>query len=153
MDLQDIEYSMDRVTFIHGDVATVPLPFETFDLIIACSSIEHIGIEGRYGSTKLVDGDLAVMRRLAHSLAPQGRLVLTVPVGRDAVFKPVHRVYGETRLPMLLRGYSVLCEEYWAKEVDNRWHCCSAVRALQVQGSPQFYALGCFVLFPSRSES
>jgi len=56
-------------TMIIGDILTVDLP--KFDLIVACSTLEHVGLAGRYGATTMIeDGDLQAMRRLYDALAP-----------------------------------------------------------------------------------
>jgi hypothetical protein len=74
--------------------------------------------------------------------------VVTIPVGRDGVFSPYHRVYGDERLPRLLERFTVELEQYWAKPRDNRWAPVQRGTALGQQGSPSFYALGLFVLKP-----
>ena len=116
--------------------------------IFNCSTIEHFGLAGRYGSTPNEDADLVAMERLAGLLRRDGSMVLTVPVGHDAVFSPYHRVYGEERLPRLLERFTIEREQYCAKPNDNRWATVERGTALEQQGSPSFYALGLFVLKP-----
>lgn len=137
---------------IIGDVLTVELP--TFDLIVACSTLEHIGLAGRYGVTDMVkDGDLQAMRRLYAALNPGGLLILTLPVGRDHVHAPMHRVYGGDRLDTLLYGFEVLSSMFWRK-VGGVWSLCSkaeACSAVSVSVSERdwqgcLYALGGWVL-------
>jgi len=53
------------------------------------------------------DGDLDAMGILRELLAPGGRMILTIPVGRDQICGPYHRIYGEDRLPRLLDGFGV----------------------------------------------
>src|SRR5207245_201498 len=82
-------------TAARGDVLTIPFPSDSFDVILNCSTVEHVGIAGRYGVTEsAADGDLAAMTRLRRWLKPGGVMLLTVPVGHDAVFAPLTRVYG-----------------------------------------------------------
>src|SRR5262249_31113967 len=66
-----------------------------FATVINCSTVEHVGLPGRYGSPDVADGDLQAMQRL-HALmrGPGARMVMTIPVGVDGVFAPAHRVYG-----------------------------------------------------------
>ncbi|MFQ5911136.1 MAG: DUF268 domain-containing protein, partial [Thermoplasmata archaeon] len=140
--------------FLQGDILSVPLHKGTFDLIINCSSIEHVGLAGRYGVGEgRPEGDLVAMERMHELIMPGGIMLLTVPVGQDAVFPPWHRVYGEERLPRLLHGYVVEREAFWTKDESNRWQCCDrgvalAVRPLTNPRDPvqSVYALGCFVL-------
>jgi SAM-dependent methyltransferase len=139
------EFEHPRVRFLQADVLTYDFGDETFDQIINCSSVEHVGLGGRYGSSDASDGDLDAMAVLRRTLAPEGCMILTAPVGRDLVAAPLHRVYGEERLPRLLDGFSVVEEQYWCKR-DDRWEQADRSRALNVAGSESFYALGLFVL-------
>lgn len=146
VDMRDIEYQMERVTFLQGDFNELDLGNKRFDIIINCSTLEHIGLGGRYGSSEKADGDVLAMGRLRSLLAPSGAMILTIPVGQDAVFRPFHRIYGEIRLPILLENYLIQEEEYWSKDKDRLWKRCSRAKALEVAGSEKFYALGLFVL-------
>jgi len=140
--------------FVIGDILKMDLAPGCLDLVINCSTIEHVGLVGRYGVTESrPDGDLEAMKRL-HELMKKGAvMLLTIPVGRDAIFAPLCRVYGERRLPELLRGFSVDEDDYWIKDKDNRWYPCDRETALRFRasvttwdGSRDIYALGCFVL-------
>jgi glycosyltransferase involved in cell wall biosynthesis len=156
VDLREIwrPYRMPGLCSLRGDVLTLPLAEAGFDLVISCSTVEHVGLVGRYGVVEASsDGDLEAMARLRLLLKPGGRMLLTVPVGRDAVFPPLTRVYGETRLPHLLRGYDVEREAYWIKDAENRWTPCDRGTALTFEASAgswdplqNAYALAGFVL-------
>jgi len=73
-------------------------------------------------------------------------MILTIPVGQDQVYSPLHRVYGEERLPKLLRGWEVLREEYWAKDENNCWNQVDMSEALTTKPKGFYYCLGLFVL-------
>jgi hypothetical protein len=138
------DYRHERVEFRQGDILDRPLEGESFDQILNCSSVEHVGLAGRYDSTDVPDGDLQAMAIMRETLAPVGRMVLTVPVGRDLVCSPLHRIYGPERLPRLLDGYTVQEEQYWRK--DDVWEPTDRETALATAGSESFYSLGLFVL-------
>jgi SAM-dependent methyltransferase len=137
-----------------GDLLELELPIGGFDLILNCSSVEHVGLTGRYGvAVKEMDGDIAAMQKMRQLLKPSGKMLLTVPCGQDAVIAPWHRVYGPERLPKLLQGYSIEDQVYWAKRQDNRWYPSDRERALAYLPTSHptsayrcSYALGCFVL-------
>ena len=143
-----------NVEFRLGDFLELALPKSHFDLVINCSSIEHVGIAGRYGITaERSDGDIEVMNRFAQVLKPGGLLLMTAPCGQDTVMAPWCRVYGMERLPRLLAPFQLQKEEYWSKDADNRWVSTSREKALgypprQDATNPHgcSYALGCFVL-------
>ena len=124
MDLEPVNWPYDHseVRFLRGDILKLPLPKQHFDLVINCSTVEHVGLAGRYGVTEnRSEGDLEAMSRLQELLKPGGVMLLTIPVGQDAVFEPLCRVYGTRRLPRLLEHYKVEKEEYWVKDSQNRW--------------------------------
>jgi glycosyltransferase involved in cell wall biosynthesis len=151
------------VTFKLVDVLEECFSPNYFDLIIVCSTIEHIGLPNRYQSP-IPEGDLIVMEKLHDAIEPDGmllltlpigldavfapyhRVLLTLPIGLDAVFAPCHRVYGEVRLPRLLKGWSIIEEIYWIKQPSNQWLSVSRQEALAQPGSNTHYGLGCFVL-------
>ena len=143
-----------NVSFLQADLLKADLPAESFDVILNCSSVEHVGLSGRYGiAAEETNGDLQAMGRFRELLKPTGIMLMTVPCGRDAVIAPWHRVYGEERLPKLLEGFDAADECFWVKRKDNRWHWCNRETAVAFEptGHPTeaarcSYALGCFVL-------
>jgi hypothetical protein len=154
LDAERFPWKHPNVDFVCGDLLKVDLPDQHFDLILNCSSVEHVGLQGRYGvATEETDGDLQAMRRFRELMKPGGRMLMTIPCGQDAAIIPWHRVYGAQRLPKLLTGYAIEQEEFWMKQRDNRWYLCRRDEALAVmpKGHPTdptlcSYALGCFVL-------
>ena len=141
----EAEFGHPRVRAVQADVLTFDFGERRYDQIINCSSIEHVGLGGRYGSSDAPDGDLEAMALMRRTLAPGGRMILTVPVGRDLVAAPLHRIYGAERLPRLLQGFAPVEEQYWHKD-GGLWRQVERGWALEVAGSESFYAIGLFVL-------
>ena len=145
----------DRLSFKAQDVNALLPDDQRFDVVLMISTIEHVGLPGRYN---IRDGDadldLAAMRHIAELLERGGSLILTTPVGVDTVFPGLHRVYGKDRLPKLLASYAVEEETYWRKcPTTYNWQEVTRDEALAVKPvskgrSPQLnsYALGCFRL-------
>lgn len=153
VDLQPVHwtYVHRHLCFIRGDISEVPLPKENFDLVINCSTVEHVGLAGRYGvAANRLDGDLEAMNRLRNLMRLHGVMLLTIPVGKDSNFAPLHRVYGAKRLPRLLDGYAVEREQYWVKNNRNQWVLSDKQAALAREPQPRLYGLGCFVLRRAR---
>lgn len=147
-------YVHKRLHFIQGDILDVALPSKHFDLVINCSTVEHVGLAGRYGTTEnKPDGDLEAMRCIRNLMKPGGIMLLTIPAGQDAIYPPWHRVYGNERLPKLLEGYCIEKESFSVKDKQNRWQMVEREVALNFKtmaGSwnplQNIYALACFVL-------
>lgn len=132
-------------TLIRGDFNQVDLDSD-FDVVVACSSIEHFGLSGRYGSPEDPSGDLKAVQRILSHMVPGGLLILTVPVGRDATHKPWHRVYGRERLPKLLQGFEIVDQRCLSKEPWGPWREVSQDVALDYPVDIKRYALGQWIL-------
>jgi SAM-dependent methyltransferase len=143
-----------KVDFLCADLLKADLRACSFDVIMNCSAVEHVGLRGRYGvAVEESDGDLEAMRKFRELLKPSGKMLMTIPCGKDAAIAPWHRVYGKKRLPKLLEGFTVQEEEYWTKPSANRWQMSSKESALTYEptGHPTdptlcSYSIGCFVL-------
>ena len=153
VDLMPAQFDLvyQDVEFRESDVMDLSESEHAFDLVINCSTIEHVGLGGRYGSGEDADGDLAAMGKLRRLMKPDSRMVLTLPVGLDAVFAPFHRVYGEERLARLFEGFDVAEEDYLRKDERNTWFECSRQEATSDIGTERYYALGLMVLTKAAS--
>jgi hypothetical protein len=74
---------------------------------ISYSSFEHDGL-GRYGDPLDPDGDIKAMKEAHKFLKENGILFLGVPLGQDCIVWNAHRIYGEKRLPLLLKGWKLI---------------------------------------------
>lgn len=150
--LEQIQPQHPNLVFILGDVLTVKIGGK-FDWVLNISTVEHCGLAGRYGvAVHDTDADLKAMEILKALLKPQGKMLLTIPVGLDTVVGHWHRVYGKRRLPRLLKGYKVLHQAFWAKSGDaDTFQSVSKLTGLStepIKNPPRgnYYALGVFTL-------
>ena len=74
------------------------------DVAISFSSFEHDGL-GRYGDPLNPNGDLEAMQTARNFLKDDGYMLFGVPQGKDCLVWNAHRIYGDIRLPLLLRGW------------------------------------------------
>jgi hypothetical protein len=146
VDLNDtITTELQGFRFIRGDFNQIEL-LPGFDVIVACSAIEHFGLAGRYGSKADPDADIKGMTKIRSLLSSRGQAFITVPIGSDALHNPWHRVYGKERLPLLLNGFTVQESRFWTKRPWGPWHETTLVHALDHPVDLRRYALGQFVL-------
>ncbi len=98
---------------------------ERFEAVLSISSYEHDGL-GRYGDPINPNADLEAMEKVRGILKPGGLLFLAVPVGIDHIYWNAHRVYGNLRLPLLLKEWSLLFSAGYSpknlKVFSNGWH-------------------------------
>lgn len=138
-------YLLPDAEWRQGDALEMEMP-EKADLLLNCSTIEHVGLPDSYGNAAVEDGDLRMMNKLQEWMLPQGMHLCTVPVGVDAVYPGKHRVYGEKRLPRLLNGWHVEHSQYWCKNSENQWENTPQDIALRNESQPGLYGLGLFIL-------
>ncbi len=124
-----VEYN--RLTYDHPRVqtltpeqlhaATTASPDLMFDVVYSVSSFDHDGL-GRYGDPLCPDCDLVAMdsvrtlllRTRQHDESHASpRLILTLPVGPDAVAWNLMRRYGPKRLPLMLEGWKTVERIGW----------------------------------------
>lgn len=78
LETEQFPFEPDRIEYVQGDFNELEIEPGSFDQIINCSSIEHVGLAGRYGSADDPDGDLRAMEKMARVLKPDGNMVLTI---------------------------------------------------------------------------
>ncbi len=140
-------FILPNLRFLRGDLLSLQLQPGSFDLVMNCSTVEHSGITGRYEITQEdEDADLKAMQHLRSLMKPTATHLITIPVGQDAVWRPLHRIYGLERLPKLLAGYRVALAGAWVKDRYNRWEKSDLEVALKRPTAPQVYGLGTFAL-------
>lgn len=85
VDLAPVEVPGLRV--VGADVRELPFDDRSFDVCFCISTLEHVGRDNtQYGLEAEDDpgGQVAALRELARVVAPDGRLLLTVPTGEAA---------------------------------------------------------------------
>ncbi len=100
MDVNPYPYRHPNLRVVRGDALRVPFASGTFAVVLAISTIEHVGI-GHYGDPLAEAGDCVAVREVARVLAPGGRALITVPFGQ-ALTDDWKRVYDPSRLRDLL---------------------------------------------------
>jgi len=135
-----------RVRFVEGDIRKTGIPDRQFDVITCISTLEHIGLPGRYGITDADPcGERSAMTEMHRLLKPGGKLILTVPFGQYAML-PLNRVYTYADIMNLKGPLHVVTEEFYCIDRDGLYLPATAQEAstadLRLDG---YYALGCFV--------
>ncbi|PJA01482.1 hypothetical protein COX74_02500, partial [bacterium (Candidatus Gribaldobacteria) CG_4_10_14_0_2_um_filter_41_16] len=85
------------IIFKQGDIRQTDYPNDYFDLIACISTLEHIGLSGRYNSDDDPDGDKKAMLEIKRIIKPGGILLATVPYGARDVL-PINKLYNKSRI-------------------------------------------------------
>ena len=141
--------------FVRSDVRKTPFADRAFDVVTAVSTIEHIGLSGRYGSDEDSDGDRHAMEEIGRVTKPGGSILLTVPYGQSAIFRPWHRVYGSVQLQSLIKGLEVVKASFFVPDEHGLYRKVDQGRASSFLASAQVkrgrfleysYGLACLAL-------
>lgn len=142
------------VRYVRGDIREHPLPEKYFEVVIALSTVEHIGLVF-YGNEKYdAKGDVQALRGIHRALKPEGRLILTVPFGVRAETK-WYRVYDLKALQELLSlsGFHGEKVNFWIQE-GLRWVPASWQKAQQIDSvTNKVKAVACVVARPAAARS
>lgn len=125
--------------FLICDICKSNLPSSQYDIAIALSTIEHVGL-GWYSDPRGDTYDFMAIEEIYRLLKPGGQLLMTVPFGQSAR-TPVHRIYNSESLRHLLRNFTVVKAEYGIKTDGRTWVAPVAEEiAAQQRHDPASYA-------------
>jgi SAM-dependent methyltransferase len=111
IDLNSKPIKNEAVKFSVGDIRQTAYADNYFDIVSCISTLEHIGVTGRYGSDYDEQGDLKAVMEMARILKPSGTLLVTVPYGSKDVL-PLNKLYNKERIAGLFKGFSSVEVEY-----------------------------------------
>lgn len=93
VDYRPLNVNLPGLTTISGDILCLPFDSDSLSSVSSLHVVEHIGL-GRYGDSLDPMGSSKAARELERVLKPQGRLFLSVPIGRPRVCFNAHRVFS-----------------------------------------------------------
>lgn len=132
--------------YVVGDIRKTNWPSSFFDWITIISTIEHIGVPGRFGSSDDPGGDRSAIDEMRRILKADGSILMTVPYGRPKLMKPWCRVYGKSTLKDLIEPMTIKYAEYYWRPGKGSWCPVSEEIAGNVEADPLNYALALLVL-------
>lgn len=134
VDNREFRFEHPNFHFLQEDIRHSSFPDNFFDVAYAVSTLEHIGIAGRYGVREEdPEGDLRAVMETERLLRPGGTLVITVPYGQAAIVRPFNRVYDRARLQRLIGAWLVKDEAYWLLNDQGRWQMVSEELAAKTE--------------------
>ncbi len=151
VDLYTLNYNKQAkvkgINQVLGDIRNTEFEDNTFDYITCISTLEHIGVEGRYGVKKDSKGDLKAMKEIYRILKPGGRLLVTIPYGAEDVL-PINKLYNRERTQKLFEGYKLVSEKYL--KYNKKYKLWLNVREKEAVDTiwqrDKWYSIGLFVL-------
>lgn len=110
VDVRPCPEAHPRMKFCKADIMKVPFKKESFDCVIAVSTIEHVGL-GAYQDPVCKNGDIVAMKEIHRILKNRGKLLLTVPFASRPLLS-WERIYDLRRLNRLTNGFLIEKDEY-----------------------------------------
>lgn len=137
-----------------GDIRSTSYEENYFDAVIAVSTLEHIGVAGRYGISGEDElGDFKAMREIFRILKPGGKVLVTVPYGIGKSL-PLNRLYNAERINGIFNNFKIIKSTYFRfKQTYKMWFEVPESLAGQNDWDCEpWYALACFSAIKPKSE-
>jgi SAM-dependent methyltransferase len=141
-------FALPGVRSVVADLRALPFEEGAFDVTLCISTLEHIGMDNRVydaGATSDESGDLTALRELGRVTKPGGRLLVTVPGGREESFG-WHRQYSPEGFGALVESAGLRPVELGYFAHDGAWRPADADELANFtygQGAPAAAALIC----------
>jgi SAM-dependent methyltransferase len=103
VDVRPIDLQWEGFTFKRGLITDLPFADGSVNSLSSLHVIEHIGL-GRYGDPVDPEGSWKAARELTRVLAPEGRLLIGVPTGRERVCFDAHRIFDPATIRDMFAG-------------------------------------------------
>lgn len=118
IDVRNFLYKHPNFNFIQGNITT--LKDMKFDIVTLVSTLEHIGIKGRYGISDNDDhADYETIYSLWDNLSYEGTLILTVPFAEVGKQFGINRIYDDKRVDRLFKGMFRITEKVYYERYDD----------------------------------
>lgn len=151
IDTQKYKKKHPNFNFIQCDVRWLPFLSNIFPVVIAVSTIEHIGV-GYYGDFNDSEGDKKALKEILRVLRDSGKILITLPYGKGCITS-MHRVYNDSALRRLIRDLDVKVEEEYFIKHKLTWVKSFQPEAESIDSSHEVRAVVCLNLSKSNLKS
>lgn len=107
LDYRPLQARLSGLTCGSGNLVALSQPDASIRSLSCLHVVEHVGL-GRYGDPLDPEGDHKALGELQRVLAPQGRLYLSLPVGRERVCFNAHRVFDPQTIIASMKSVRLL---------------------------------------------
>jgi len=134
VDIRLIDVKLKNLTVVNASLLHLPYKENSIESISCLSVIEHIGL-GRYGDEIDPDGWKKACKELQRVLAKNGKLYLSVPIGKPRVCFNAHRVFSPGAIVSIFdrlklkefdvvddEGNFIMCQNI--NDFDNQDYAC-----------------------------
>lgn len=111
IDIRPYNFKADNFEFMIMDISKSKLT--PFDCITCISTLEHIGIGGRYGVKTNKSADAKAVQNI---MSMTNKAIFTMPFGKSKTIEPYTRIYNKDDLWYLFGGYGKTTMEFYRHE-------------------------------------
>ena len=134
IDFREFKYRHPNFHLILEDIRQTSFADNYFDAVYAVSTLEHIGLSGRYGLSKEdIDGDRKAVQEIFRITRNKGTFLCTVPWGKSKIIKPLQRVYDKKGLERLFDNFQKAEVLYYTQKGDGYWDLETEDKAINVE--------------------
>ena len=137
IDYRPLRAKVDGLTTVAGDLSALPFTDGSVHSLSCLHVVEHVGL-GRYGDPLDPQGSVKAAQELVRVLAPGGRLLLSMPVGRERVQFNAHRIFAPATVLSMFDKLK-LVDFAMVDDEGGFW-----IHASPAQASNREYACGMF---------
>lgn len=121
------------ISYVYGDLRSIPFPGEHFDAVACISTLEHIGLDNTLLYTRdaamkenAPDSHLVALKEMRRVLRPGGSLFLSVPFGRRDVRSWI-QIFDAAAISRLIEAFAPcsVCELYFRYHPEQGWRLSS----------------------------
>lgn len=129
IDIRDYDTKGLPIKFVKEDIRNPVFEADFFDIVLAVSTIEHVGLDWYSNTWMHEDGDVAAMRQIFRILKPGGIAIVTVDAGMKG--EPWFRVYNMETIKKLTEGWKICVLQWFQKGAGSNpaWQECSGEEA------------------------
>jgi len=151
IDINEFKFRHKNFHFLKQDIREATFPDGFFDCIYAVSTMEHIGLKGRYDvAEEDLDGDLRAVENILRIIKPDGLLLVTIPCGKSfVILRPFQRVYDKARLSKLFSKWIFEEQIYYRRDDNGYWLPISEQVAFNLDPQKGDIAIALLELSPS----
>ncbi|QHE78141.1 DUF268 domain-containing protein [Hydrogenophaga sp. PBL-H3] len=141
IDFRPAQLGLSSLTCDAGTLMQLPFTSNSVESLSCMHVVEHVGL-GRYGDAFDYDGDIRAVTELIRALAPNGHLLLVVPIGGESRIQfNAHRIYTHEQVLSMATGLDLV---EFALIPDDGSSEGLVRNAAPAQAAMQKYGCGCF---------
>ncbi len=122
VDIRSLSISLPGLSFVKGDITSLPFKDGEVSSLSSICVIEHIGL-GRYGDPLDPFGTEKAAKELSRVLAKGGSLYISVPIDKESkVYFNAHRAFTRDHVIKLFPGLKLVEEKYiYGRNIENSY--------------------------------